>query len=295
MFSWIPWTLCGVLTVTVTVLLIKIRLMKKGMDEICEGLESHLSTDTNQLISVSSGDKHLRRLAERISKQLIILRKQRRQYVSGDKELKEAVTNISHDLRTPLTAIWGYLDLLERQETSEEVARYLGHIRNRAEALRQLTEELFRYSVILSTAGELTPEACDIRGILEESLLSYYAALTERGIEPEITMPEIPVTCMVDKKAMTRIVGNLISNALKYSDGDLAVTLSETGELIFENTAQGLDEVQVGRLFDRFYTVEAARTATGLGLSIAKSLTEQMGGRIKAEYSDGKLKIILNF
>ena len=73
------------------------------------------------------------------------------------------------------------------------------------------------------------------------------------------------------------------------------MTLSETGELIFENTAQGLDEVQVGRLFDRFYTVEAARTATGLGLSIAKSLTEQMGGRIKAEYSDGKLKIILNF
>ncbi len=295
MFSWIPWTLCGVLTVTVTVLLIKIRLMKKGMDEICEGLESHLSTDTNQLISVSSGDKHLRRLAERISKQLIILRKQRRQYVSGDKELKEAVTNISHDLRTPLTAIWGYLDLLERQETSEEVARYLGHIRNRAEALRQLTEELFRYSVILSTAGELTPEACDLRGILEESLLSYYAALTERGIEPEITMPETPVTCMVDKKAVTRIVGNLISNALKYSDGDLAVTLSETGELIFENTAQGLDEVQVGRLFDRFYTVEAARTATGLGLSIAKSLTEQMGGRIRAEYSDGKLKIILSF
>ena len=285
----------GILLMVMTILIAKICTLRKSCREIAEAFADRLETDTNNLILISSRDKEMRRLAEAVNEQLRLLRQQRRQYVSGDKELKDAVTNIAHDLRTPLTAIWGYLDLLDRQETSEEVARYLGHIRNRAEALRQLTEELFRYSVILSTAGELTPEACDIRGILEESLLSYYAALTERGIEPEITMPETPVTCMVDKKAMTRIVGNLISNALKYSDGDLAVTLSETGELTFENTAQGLDEVQVGRLFDRFYTVEAARTATGLRLSIAKSLTEQMGGRIRAEYSDGKLKIILSF
>ena len=285
----------GVLLIVIAVLIVKIFTLRKSAREIAEAFAERLETDTNTLILISSRDREMRRLAETVNEQLRLLRKQRRQYVSGDKELKEAVTNMSHDLRTPLTAIRGYLDLLERQDTSEAVARYLGHIRNRAEALRQLTEELFRYSVILSTAGELTPENCDLRGILEESLLSYYAALTERGIEPEITMPETPVTCMVDKKAMTRIVSNLISNAIKYSDGDLTVTLTETGELSFENTAKGLDEVQVGRLFDRFYTVEAARTATGLGLSIAKTLTEQMGGRIKAEYAEDKLKIVLNF
>ncbi len=285
----------GILLIVIAILIVKICTLRKSAKEIAEAFVDRLETDTNTLILISSRDKEMRRLAETVNEQLRLLRKQRRQYVSGDKELKEAVTNISHDLRTPLTAIWGYLDLLERQDTSAEVARYLGHIRNRAEALRQLTEELFRYSVILSTAGELTPESCDLRGILEESLLSYYAALTERGIEPGITMPETPVTCMVDKKAMTRIMGNLISNAIKYSDGDLIVTLTETGELTFENTAKGLDEVQVGRFFDRFYTVEAARTATGLGLSIAKTLTEQMGGRIKAEYADEKLKIVLNF
>ncbi len=285
----------GILLIVIAVLIVKICTLRKSAKEIEEAFADRLETDTNTLILISSRDKEMRRLAETVNEQLRLLRKQRRQYVNGDKELKEAVTNISHDLRTPLTAIWGYLDLLERQDTSAEVARYLGHIRNRAEALKQLTEELFRYSVILATAGELTPESCDLRGILEESLLSYYAALTERGIEPGITMPDTPVTCMVDKKAMTRIVGNLISNAIKYSDGDLSITLTETGELIFENTAQGLDEVQVGRLFDRFYTVEAARTATGLGLSIAKTLTEQMGGRIKAEYAGEKLKILLSF
>ena len=285
----------GILLMVMTILIAKICTLRKSCREIAEAFADRLETDTNNLILISSRDKEMRRLAEAVNEQLRLLRQQRRQYVSGDKELKDAVTNIAHDLRTPLTAIWGYLDLLDRQETSEEVARYLGHIRNRAEALKQLTEELFRYSVILSTAGELTPEACDIRGILEESLLSYYAALTERGIEPEITMPETPVTCMVDKKAMTRIVGNLISNALKYSDGDLAVTLSETGELTFENTAQGLDEVQVGRLFDRFYTVESARQSTGLGLSIAKILTEQMGGEISANYAGNRLSILLTF
>lgn len=285
----------SVLLVVITVLIFKIFSLRKSAREIAEAFADRLKTDTNTLILISSRDKEMRRLAEDVNEQLRLLRKQRHQYVSGDKELKAAVTNISHDLRTPLTAIWGYLDLLERQDTSEEVARYLARIRNRAEALKQLTEELFRYSVILSTVGELTPESCDLRGILEESLLSYYAVLTERGIAPEITMPEIPVTCMVDKKAMARILGNLISNAIKYSDGDLTVTLTEMGELTFENTAKGLDEVQVGRLFDRFYTVEAARTATGLGLSIAKSLTEQMGGRIRAEYANGKIKLVLNF
>ncbi len=285
----------GILLIVIAILIVKICTLRKSAKEIAEAFADRLETDTNTLILISTRDKEMCRLAEAVNEQLRLLRKQRRQYVSGDKELKEAVTNISHDLRTPLTAIWGYLDLLERQDTSEEVARYLGHIRNRAEALRQLTEELFRYSVILSTTGELLPESCDLRGILEESLLSSYAVLTERGIEPEITMPETPVICMVDKKAMTRIVGNLISNAIKYSDGDLTVTLTEAGELTFENTAQGLDEVQVGRLFDRFYTVEAARTATGLGLSIAKTLTEQMGGRIRAEYADNRLRIVLSF
>ena len=90
-------------------------------------------------------------------------------------------------------------------------------------------------------------------------------------------------------------MGNIIGNAIKYSDGDLAITLRENGGMVFSNTAKGLDPVAVGKLFDRFFTVETGRNATGLGLSIARLLTEQMGGAISAEYAEGRLVIVLQF
>ncbi len=104
-------------------------------------------------------------------------------------------------------------------------------------------------------------------------------------------MPEKPVVRTLDRSALSRVFSNLLTNAVKYSDGDLDITLFETGEITFANTAPGLDEVQVGRLFDRFYTVEAARKSTGLGLAIARTLIEQMGGAIAARYEEGRLVI----
>ena len=205
------------------------------------------------------------------------------------------MTNISHDLRTPLTAICGYMDLLEQEEKSESVARYLSLIANRTEALKQLTEELFRYSVILSTKDEMEPEAVSLNGVLEESIAGLYGALVGRGITPVISMPEKKIERKLNKAALSRVFNNILSNALKYSDGDLEITLQEDGGIIFANTASGLNEVQVGKLFDRFFTVEAARNSSGLGLSIAKTLVEHMGGSITARLEEQKLKIVINF
>jgi hypothetical protein len=207
-------------------------------------------------------------------------------------ELKEAVTNISHDLRTPLTAICGYLDLLEREEKSESVERYLSQIENRIEALKALTEELFRYSVVTSTQ-DLKLERLDLVRALEESLLSFYGVMQEKAIQPEISLPEGPVYRELDAAALNRIFSNIISNAVKYSDGDFSVTMKEDGSVTFTNTAKELNAVSVGRLFDRFYTVEASRNSTGLGLSIAKLLTERMGGSIEASYQSEQLHIIV--
>ena len=100
---------------------------------------------------------------------------------------------------------------------------------------------------------------------------------------------------MLDRSALSRVFSNLISNVLKYSDGDLKITLSGKGEIIFSNMASGLDEIQVGRLFDRFYTVEAARKSTGLGLAISKTLIEQMDGTISAKYENSRLSIYIYF
>lgn len=289
------WITVGVLALAVVVLSLKIYFMKKAAREIAQCFADCLAEDTNTLITVSTGDKAMRGLAEAINRELRRLRRQQLQYLNGDSELKGAVTNISHDLRTPLTAICGYLELLQKEEKSPNVARYLEVIAGRAEVMKQLAEELFRYSVILSAEEKLTLKDLDLRGALEESLAAFYGALTARGITPQITMTEHPVVRRLDQRALSRVLENILNNVLKYSDGDLAVTLTDGGELILANSAASLSEVQVGKLFDRFFSVEAARNSTGLGLSIAKSLVESMGGSIGADYRDGMLFIRMKF
>ena len=290
----LPWIICGVLAVVIAILVIKIRMMQKSMDEICSCLSEHLSSDTNQLITVSSSDKHVRHLASEIARQLTELRRQRRQYISGDRELKEAVTNISHDLRTPLTAICGYLELLEAEEMTDNTRRYVEQISNRTEALKALTEELFRYSVI-SSVSDLSYEKVNVGRVLEDTLISFYGAFEQKNITPNISLTDSVIVRSLDKSALSRIFGNIISNAVKYSDGDFSVTMSDAGEITFSNTAYELSSVDVGKLFDRFYTVDSARKSTGLGLSIAKLLTERMGGCISADYKGNTLSITLSF
>lgn len=214
---------------------------------------------------------------------------------TGNDELTTAVTNISHDLRTPLTAICGYLDLLEQEPQSEKSGRYLAVIRERTDAMRSLTDELFRYSVITATTDELHIEGVSLNDILEQSLAGFYGALSARGITPEIRIPEAAVVRKLDAAALRRIFDNILSNAVKYSDGDLTIRLRPDGSVTFSNRASSLSRVQAERLFDRFYTVETARNSTGLGLSIAKLLTEKMGGTITAEYESGHLQICIAF
>lgn len=290
----LPWIICGVFTVIIIILAIRIRVMQKSMDEICVCLSEHLSSDTNQLITVSSSDRHVRHLANEIAKQLSVLRRQRRQYLNGDRELKEAVTNISHDLRTPLTAICGYLDLLESEEMTDGTRRYVEQIANRTEALKNLTEELFKYSVV-SSVSDLNYESVNVGRVLEDTLISFYGAFKQKSITPRFSLPDGTVLRTLDSSALSRIFGNIISNAVKYSDGDFAVRMTESGEIIFSNTASELSSVEVGKLFDRFYTVDSARKSTGLGLSIAKLLTERMGGSISAGYKENILSVTLSF
>lgn len=286
--------LIGILAVILMVLSIKIYLMEKSAREITEAFADRLKTDTNILIDISSRDKKMRMLADRINTELRLLREERFRYQQGDQELKDSVANISHDLRTPLTAIYGYLNLLKHEEKSGVVEEYLAQVQNRVDSLVNLTEELFRYSVVTSSR-ELRPERVNVVSVLEESLLSFYGMMQEKGIRPEIALPEEPVWRMLDVSALNRIFSNIISNALKYSDGDFSVDMKENGTITFSNTAKALNSVIVDQLFGRFYTVETNHNTTGLGLSIAKLLTGRMGGVIKADYKDEKLCITVCF
>lgn len=279
----------------IVILLIRIAGIHKAADEICKEFAIRLTADTNVGMDISTSDRKMRRLAADIDRQLKLLRRAHYRYAQGDRELKEAITGISHDLRTPLTAICGYMEMLEQEEISEAGKEYLQIIENRIEALKQLMEELFRYSLITTVNQYNEREVVVLNQVMEECVAAYYGALKECGIEPEISIPERKIERMLNQAALSRILGNVMSNAIKYSDGDLNITLMEDGRILFCNRAKQIDEVTVGRLFDRFYTVENGRSATGLGLSIAKALTEQLGGEISAAYADGRLLISIFF
>lgn len=284
---------CVVLVVVCTVLGIKIYLLRKSCDEMLQKLDLIISDDTNTVIRISSDDRKMKRFAEQLNKKLKKIRKEQLRYINGDKELKDAITNISHDLRTPLTAIMGYLDLMENVEKSEKLKQYLAIIRGRAESMKDLTEELFRYSVVLCADAEKTASETVVNKVLEDSLMSFYAALSEKGIAVSVDMTEQKIVRTLNADSLSRVFANLFNNALKYSDGDLDITLSEPCVITFSNQASQLTVTQVERLFDRFYTVEMARSSTGLGLSIARTLIEQMGGTISAGLEDERLTITI--
>lgn len=283
----------GILLLMIFALLAKVYFLHKSTQEIADAFRDRLAADTNTLIDTSTRDPYMRKLATEINIQLRLLRKERHRYSKGDLELKEAVTNISHDLRTPLTAICGYLHLLRQEEQSEAVTCYLSVIQNRVDMLVELMEELFRYSMVTATQA-LQPERMDVVRVLEESLISFYAEFEEKGIVPQIDLPGEPVYCDADAGAVRRVFSNILGNVLKYSAGDLSVKMDMDGTVTFANDAPNLNAVTVGRLFDRFYTVEANQKATGLGLSIAKTLIERMGGSISADYIEGRLRIKVN-
>ena len=281
-------------TVIALALAIKLAILKAGLRETGRELTRILSQDTNRLLGLPSRDRDLRRLAHTLNEQLKTLQQERHRYQDGDRELKEAVTNISHDLRTPLTAVSGYLELLTGEQHSPQTLRCLEIIRNRIDSMKQLTEELFRYSLALTT-GNLKPEPLSLNKLLEESLLSFYESFRQKGITPDITLPETPVMRELDASATLRIFHNIISNAAKYSAGDFHVALNLDGAITFSNAAPNLTPVMAAQLFNRFFTVEALDESTGLGLAIAKHLTERLGGRITAAYQEGRLIITVTF
>ncbi len=225
----LPWLLCGALAAIVLILCIRLRLLQKSLDEIAAQLEERLGSDTNNPIFLSARDPHARKLAGTLNVQLKELRRLRQRYENGDRELKEAVTNVSHDLRTPLTAICGYLELLDRGDKTPDQARYLALIADRAEAMRQLTEELLRYSVAAGPEEELTLESVDLNAAVEEAVASFYGALVEGGVTPHVSLWSERVVRRLDRAALSRVLGNLLNNALRHGGGDLEVTLDSAG------------------------------------------------------------------
>ena len=278
-------------------LTIKLYFMKKSVKEIEAGLKDILKSDTNNLITISSSEKNIKKLATSLNVELKTIRKQKLQYESGNQELKKLVTNISHDLRTPLTAIKGYIDLIEKDKLSKDQEKYLNIIQKKTDELTELTEQLFDFSKTIDNNIKISKEKCNINEILEEVLASYYVIFKEKGIEPQISMCSENVYKKLNKASIIRIFENILSNISKYCVNNFKVELKDDGTIIFANKVKVglLDATTVQKIFDRYFTVENAKKSTGIGLSIAKELVELNDGSISANFTKDTLIIEIKF
>lgn len=283
---------------TLAVLILKITILKGSIRQIRREFKERDELNSSAKIGISFRDADLCGLTDDLNKTLEKMRKKYNLYVQGDSEVKQTIGNASHDLRTPLTAIIGYLELAKgKMQAGEDITSYLDIIENRARYMKELTDELFEFSGIIgdNDREELQTEEIEINRVLEDSIIDYYSVLSENGIEPLVEITEEPVVRSLNRHVLERIFANLLSNAVKYSQGDLKITLAGSGEITFENYAPEITEIQVQQLFDRFYTVRTGRNSTGLGLAIARNLVTQLNGTIAAKRIEKNLVIRISF
>lgn len=281
-----------ILLLTCIILIIKIHNIKKGIREIEKSLNDIVNSDTNNLITIT--DNNVKNLAIYLNKELKNLRNQKLQYETGNKELRRNITNISHDIRTPLTAIKGYIDLLDKSKLSKEEVRYLKIVNKKVEELTELTNQLFDFFKTNDTYEKMEQEEICINEVLEEVLADYYNIFKEKNIAADISIWNEKIYRIMNKTSLVRIFENILSNILKYGKHRFSVELKNDGSILFSNETESLDNTTVQKIFDRYFSVENAKASTGIGLSIAKQLVELNNGKISAKLKDKTLIVEIN-
>lgn len=279
-----------VLSILVITLLIRVVTTNIELKNITRELKEITEKDTNLLLSTSSGDKSIKILVDSLNKELKKLLSLKREYSKGIFDVKKSAENIAHDIRTPLTVIKGYVDLLEKEELSEEGRKYLEIIKGRVDYMKEMIDELF-LSLSMKSRGVLNLSNIDAKSILEEALVSYYNEFKKKGMSPSLMTPNEKVIIKADSKALYRAYSNIISNALKYGEGEFKVEMDEKGNTIFSNLAPNMDSVEANKLLDRYYTISDAKAFSGIGLSISKEILQEMGGELKVKLENQRLYI----
>ena len=279
-----------VLSILVITLVLRVVTTNIEIRNIIRDLEDITEKDTNILLTTSSGDKSIKSLVDSLNKELKKLLSIKREYSKGVFDVKNSAENIAHDIRTPLTVIKGYVDLLEEEDLSEEGKKCLEIIKGRTRYMKEMTDELF-LSLSMKSRGVLSLSDIDAKSVLEEALVSFYNEFKKKGMTPSIITPNDKVILKADSKALYRVYSNIISNALKYGEGEFNVQMDEKGNTIFSNYAPNMDSVEANKLLDRYYTISDAKASSGIGLSISKEILQEMGGELKVRLDNKRLYI----
>lgn len=261
-----------------------IRELNKQLDFIGEN-------KTNMTISIGASTRSIRKLTDRINKVLVACRNREIETARKDDEIKETITSMSHDIRTPLTSLKGYFDLMCESDSEEDKDRYKGIIAERIDSLGEMLEQMFIYTKINNSSYKLEKERVNVSQTLISTLLSYFEDFERRGMTPDIDIDE-DVFTVGDEPALKRVFQNLIKNSLNHGADSVTVRLKKTeGKKIKISVGNGIKDGQipdVTRVFDRFYKGDKSRhvNSSGIGLSVTQKLIVLMGGSIEAVISD---------
>ncbi|MBS4538750.1 HAMP domain-containing histidine kinase [Clostridium sp. D2Q-11] len=275
--------------------------LKKEIKNTTNQLKRINKIDTNSKIQLSSTDKILQELVTEINRTLVEKQEMKSEYKKVDLELKQAIANMSHDLRTPLTSIMGYIQLIEDDNLSDDdKKRYVDIIKRRAKSLEILISSFYEFSRLEGKEYQFQLKSIKLPIVTSDIIASFYNDFIEKGIEPIIEIDNNLESTIADEKAVRRIISNLIQNMIKYGNSFVKIELKQKDNYIlmsFENDAEDLEKDHISRLFDRFFTANKTRSdnSSGLGLAITKQLVEQMGHSISAELNEGNLKIIIKW
>ena len=286
------------LTCAVLLLLYKHIKLRSELKKISDQLEELVDDNSEKMLDISLVDKELERMAGLFNR----YNDKQRQIVAGamkDEEfLKDSVANISHDLRTPLTVILGHLQLISKTDLTPEQKERLEIVNNKAVRMKELVDTFYEYSLVTTSNEEMQKDKLNILNMLMDLISDCAPLMDKKGISPKIDLPEHSVYIYSDKNALDRIFQNLITNAIRYSAGDIAISLENDDKSVVLSVTNPIpddSELDPDRMFDRFYTGDSSRSSggTGLGLAVVNELTDKLGGTIKAQRDGNKLTMRL--
>ena len=287
-----------ILSLATAFLILKLVGLYVQIHKITKQLDDFISERTHKILDVSLSDPFLESMAANINRSIYLQEKMRINEVQRERAIRDDIANISHDLRTPLTAMIGYLSLSKEEKDFLQKSLYIDIALQKAMSLQSLVDNFFEMSYIDSDACQIQLISLDLNKIIRDELLASYCEFENHSITPLIELPEHPVMILGNELAIERIIQNLIANAISYSTGQIEVCLKMKGEgaeLIVRNSSHFISDQEREKIFDRFYRASTERISghAGLGLYIAKQLILKQGGSVRSDYKDGMFAIIV--
>ncbi len=273
---------------------------QRQVKDICRQLAFLIKNDSNMLISREFDFGGIGWLADILNEFLKVRKKERVEYLGKEKMIADTYTNLSHDIRTPLTSLDGYFQLLEASSDEETRKRYLKIIQERIQSLKEMLEELFTFTKLKNDSYQLELTKCCMNRILKEIVFSYYDEWMRIGITPNISIAEELLYLNGNVQGLRRVIQNIIKNGLDHGKSKIKIVLTRAADhmvLKISNQVLHPEEIDASQVFERFYKADAARnrTSTGLGLSIARELVLRMGGEIRADIIKDEFEVKICF